>query len=336
MLPVMPLRLQLHGLQTLGLDLSVIHARLGPLPEAPDALIPVQAYLDMWELAQIAYGRPGLPTALAEVIPFGAFGMLDYLVGSADTIGASCRSALMHFALVASDVWLEHVALDDGAHLLCVRGQPDLPTEAVEFTLATIIQRLRHLCARPLPLEHVRLPVSRADPDPVRARFYGPGLLYDCPCAEVVIAKAIWHSAPVRADNYLHATLRQVAGQLPLSHPDDCALEMAVRARLRLLLPQGQGDPAHVAALLGCSERTLQRRLAENGLDFRTLLQRFRHEEAVRLLADPGQPLVEVAHRLGYTEQTSFTRAFRHWTNLTPGAWRAQQGVRTRRGMKPL
>ena len=84
-LPALTLRLQLDGLATLGLDSGRVRARLGPLPDAPDALVPVQAYLDMWEEAERQYGHPGLPSALALAIPFGAYGALDYLVGSADT-----------------------------------------------------------------------------------------------------------------------------------------------------------------------------------------------------------------------------------------------------------
>ena len=78
-----------------------------------------------------------------------------------------------------------------------------------------------------------------------------------------------------------------------------------------------------MAVLLGVSERTLQRRLTELGRSFSDVVEDFRHEEAARLLATPGIPLVEVASRLGYAEQTSFTRAFRRWTGTTPGAWRA-------------
>ena len=78
-----------------------------------------------------------------------------------------------------------------------------------------------------------------------------------------------------------------------------------------------------MAVLLGVSERTLQRRLTELGRSFSDVVEDFRREEAARLLATPGLHLVEVAGRLGYAEQTSFTRAFRRWTGTTPGAWRA-------------
>jgi len=116
-----------------------------------------------------------------------------------------------------------------------------------------------------------------------------------------------------------------VAAQLELTQPNDTGLESALRARLRGSLSQGQATPHRMATLLGVSERTLQRRLAEHGRSFTDVLEEFRREESARLLCDRRLALTEIATRLGYAEQTSFTRAFRRWTGSTPGAWRADR-----------
>jgi AraC-like DNA-binding protein len=131
---------------------------------------------------------------------------------------------------------------------------------------------------------------------------------------------------PVRsADTFLHATLEAMTGQLHLTRPDGSPLERALRARLRDALAQGSADAQRLALLLGVSERTLQRRLGELGRRFSEVVEDFRREEAARLLNTPGVHLVEIASRLGYAEQTSFTRAFRRWTGTTPARWRAGQ-----------
>ena len=126
-----------------------------------------------------------------------------------------------------------------------------------------------------------------------------------------------------------------MAAQLELTQPNDTGLESALRARLRGSLSQGQATPHRtaphrtaphrMATLLGVSERTLQRRLAEDGRSFTDVLEEFRREESARLLCDRKLALTEIATRLGYAEQTSFTRAFRRWTGSTPGAWRADR-----------
>ena len=324
-LPALSLRLQLQGLATLGLDSERVRARLGPLPNEPDALVPAQAYLDMWEEAERLHGLPGLPSALAQAIPFGAFGALDYLVGSADTVAGCCESAMLHFAMVAIDVGLEIDALEGGAHAVRVRALGEMPAQALEFTLATVFSRLRHVSGGAFVPRMLGLPVARPASDTVRVSLYGLSPAYQHPCAEMLIDGQSWQMPTRSADAFLHATLKALAAQLHLTRPGDSTVERALRARLRDALAQGRADAARMAVLLGVSERTLQRRLTELGRSFSDVVEDFRREEAARLLASPGMHLVEVAGRLGYAEQTSFTRAFRRWTGTTPGAWRAAQ-----------
>jgi len=323
--PALTLHLQLQGLATLGLDIGRVRARLGPLPDAPDAMVPVQTYLDMWDEAERLYGVPGLPSALAHAIPFGAFGALDYLVGSADTVAGCCESAMLHFAMVANDLALEIDPLDGGVHALRVRTLAPMPPQALEFTAAALFSRLRYVTGGSFRPRLLGLPVARPDDDAVRPRLFGLAPVYGHPCAEMLIDAATWRLPTRSADAFLHATLKGMAAQLQLARPHDSTLESALRARLRDALAQGRADAARMADLLGMSERTLQRRLTELGRSFSDVVEDFRREEAARLLATPGLQLVEVASRLGYAEQTSFTRAFRRWTGTTPGAWRSER-----------
>ncbi|MEK5030073.1 helix-turn-helix domain-containing protein [Paenibacillus sp. FSL R7-0302] len=90
-------------------------------------------------------------------------------------------------------------------------------------------------------------------------------------------------------------------------------------------LTQGKIDIHSVASELGMSERTLQRRLTEEGGSFKQLLAKTRREMAVAYLADPALEIKEVAFLIGYEDQNSFYRAFRAWTGETPANWRVTQ-----------
>jgi AraC-like DNA-binding protein len=169
----------------------------------------------------------------------------------------------------------------------------------------------------------VGLQVARPRRDPVRERVYGTVLTYDYPCVELAISAAAWTSPCATADPYLHATLEQLAQQMQVRKPADSALESALRMRLRGALAQGHADANRMARLLGVSERTLQRRLTEIDRSYTQIVEDFRREESARLLSDRTLHLVEVASRLGYSQQTSFTRAFKRWHRTTPRLWRA-------------
>jgi AraC-like DNA-binding protein len=90
------------------------------------------------------------------------------------------------------------------------------------------------------------------------------------------------------------------------------------------LLPTGTATTAHVAATLGVSERSLSRRLAEDGTSFREIVQQQRRQMAHRYLDDPAIRPTQVAYLLGYAQPSAFSHAFRRWTGVSPAAYRAQ------------
>jgi AraC-like DNA-binding protein len=78
-----------------------------------------------------------------------------------------------------------------------------------------------------------------------------------------------------------------------------------------------------VAKDLGMSIRTLQRRITNEGTNFRRLVSDARRELAKHYLLDPSLELAETACLLGYEDPNSFFGAFREWEGTTPGEWRA-------------
>lgn len=95
-----------------------------------------------------------------------------------------------------------------------------------------------------------------------------------------------------------------------------------VRTVLKRSLASGRPEVADVARQLGMSERTLQRRITEEGTTFRDLLVDARQDIGRLLLSDPGTEIEEVACLLGYQDTSSFYRAFREWEGVTPSRWR--------------
>ncbi|MDR6884042.1 AraC family transcriptional regulator ligand-binding domain-containing protein [Bacillus sp. 3255] len=92
---------------------------------------------------------------------------------------------------------------------------------------------------------------------------------------------------------------------------------------LKRSLSGGHLDMRAVARELGMSNRTLQRRLTDEGTTFKQLLTQARHEQSLEYLKDPKLELKEVAFLIGYTDQNSFYRAFRLWEGDTPANWRS-------------
>jgi AraC-like DNA-binding protein len=125
------------------------------------------------------------------------------------------------------------------------------------------------------------------------------------------------------ADPGLVQQAEQLVSTLPYAGGANAFVD-DVQAAIRSLLPNEGASIGAVADRLGASQRTLQRRLAEEGADFSHLLNDLRREHAMRHLSNPRASLAEVAGLVGYSHPTSFARWFSAEFGVSPRVWRAQ------------
>ena len=101
-----------------------------------------------------------------------------------------------------------------------------------------------------------------------------------------------------------------------------------VKVVLMRRLVSGRPKLLEVAEALGMSDRTLQRRITEEGTSFRALMAHARQELSEKLLSDPSVSVDEIAILLGYRDTSSFYRGFKQIQGTTPVGWRERQGGR--------
>jgi AraC-like DNA-binding protein len=82
-----------------------------------------------------------------------------------------------------------------------------------------------------------------------------------------------------------------------------------------------------VARDFGISSRTLVRRLAEQGVHYRRVLEQVRKETAQRRLAGSGMPIAELAQQLGYKDPSNLGRACRAWFGMSPSDYRERHAA---------
>ncbi|MGJ5070584.1 AraC family transcriptional regulator ligand-binding domain-containing protein [Bradyrhizobium oligotrophicum] len=104
------------------------------------------------------------------------------------------------------------------------------------------------------------------------------------------------------------------------------SIKEQVKVVLKRSLASGRPELSDVARDLGVSDRTLQRRITQEGTSFRALLAEARLELGRQFLSDPTAEIDEVACLLGYQDASSFYRAFRYWEGVTPSRWRELNG----------
>jgi AraC-like DNA-binding protein len=106
---------------------------------------------------------------------------------------------------------------------------------------------------------------------------------------------------------------------------DSCTLQSTSREVVDKIverLPDGPPSQQQIAEALHVSNRTLQRKLREEGNTFKNLLQDARLQLAREYLGQPNRSVVETAYMLGFSEPSTFSRAFKRWTGMAPAEFR--------------
>ncbi len=98
-----------------------------------------------------------------------------------------------------------------------------------------------------------------------------------------------------------------------------------IRKRLLNTLSAGDIGEEGVARSLHISVRSLQRKLREEGLTFKGLVDDMRRELATQYTRDSRLTIGEITYLLGFSDPSSYTRAFRRWTGMSPNSFRARK-----------
>ena len=190
-------------------------------------------------------------------------------------------------------------------------------------SVAIAFQIMRELCGAEWRPSEVLFPFRKPhDPD-VFKRFFQVRPRFGAQQAALVFPASCLERAVSEADPEVR---RAVETLLEGSRGTDLAA--GVRRTIRGMLARGGVTEETLARAHAMSRRTLIRRLQDQGTPFRTVLKDVRMDMACQLLRDTDNPVANIAIGLGYAGASPFTRAFKRWTGLTPGAWRTRHAPR--------
>ena len=192
-----------------------------------------------------------------------------------------------------------------------------------EYVLAFALQHCRRGGALVVPARVTLASPRAGDLAPLFRVFGTEDVELGAETTSLVLARETASLALPAFDPMLVAAAEQLASAA-LAFAPRAALADAVTARIEKLLPTGAPTAEAVAAAMKMSARTLQRRLEDEGVRFSALVDDVRERIARRLLRAPDLALGEIAARLGFADLATFSRAFKRWTGVPPGAFRRQ------------
>jgi AraC-like DNA-binding protein len=289
----------------------------------PARTAPLHVAAALIQRAAWTTGRKDFGLLIGQRFEIGDLGLLGQLMWRARTVGEALHDLLrfLHLQDRGSVVYVN--LLDDGRATL---GYSILDPRArgvglaYDAVIAMAMKILRTVCGPQFkPLEVWLAHAAPDDTAPYRRCFAAP-VVFEAARSEIHFS-ADWLGRPVAgADAALHAAVQHAARSAEAEHLRTMAER--VRGVVQALLVGGDVSAARVAHALGLHERTLRRRLAEEGASLQQLIAAARFEVAGQLLRETRLTLRDIATAVGYAEAPVFVRAFRRWAGCTPARWR--------------
>lgn len=209
-----------------------------------------------------------------------------------------------------TSITLDTGALNDPDHLLA------------DALLAIAHRFMGWSIGRRVPLRLVELPYPEPNGLDHYGLLFGAPLRFDADAASLRFDSEILTAPIMRDEDDLAAYLKNSPAGL-LEHRDYAT---SLPDQVRRILEQGlkgtwpRGDD--IAARLAMSPQTMRRKLGEHHTSMREIKDEILRDTAIASLARGQESVEELSQRLGFSERSAFTRAFRRWTGSTPGVYR--------------
>ncbi|MEJ8837254.1 AraC family transcriptional regulator [Ramlibacter sp. AN1133] len=314
----------LRGAQHRGLDVAPLLARAGISPALLDS-----------PLARISQGQYALLIRalrrtlrdefwgmLSRPVAPGSFGQCMRQLVRCATLQEALRAGFAYYHLLLADFTPRLTVGEGTARMQFVpRTAPDARLDfAIKAYMLFSFNAASWLVARRIPLLGVDYTsgvtssdISRVYQVPVRQAQAHVGLSFD----------ARWLELPVvQSPQSLREYLAGSPANLIVKYRDNSNLTERIRRMLRKRLGGELPSLEEVGEALAVTPQTLRRRLRDEGRGFQQIKDELRRDAAIEFLLQTHLPLPEVANRVGFSEASTFHRAFKQWTGVAPGEYR--------------
>jgi AraC-like DNA-binding protein len=317
-----------NTLQSQGLDVASLFKDAGlsiKQLDSPEHRWPTDQANRLWTLAAERSGNPAVALANPHLARPDQDGVVGYAMMSSPNLMIGLERLIRYLGLVSDAASISLDAARGGRWLRLdfFGGNSPVPRQRYEYGLLTLLTFCRWMLGRPLK--------------PLLAAFR-----YPPPAAIAPYDDAF--GCPFEFDGTFNGLLvsdKDLASKLPTAVPELAEIheriaglalfklglpETAHRARDAVARRLQDGTPLRsaIAADIGLSDHTLQRRLSDEGTSYTQLVEDTQHELAQHHLADPRKSFSEIAYLLGYADQSTFFQACLRWFNKPPGEYRAR------------
>jgi len=290
----------------------------------PDNRIPFAQLVALYEKAAELTGDNNFGLHLGESVHPSAFDVVGYSALNSPTIGAAfTRVSRYHSIWTDGALFTLEVSTDTSAIVYrYVDTSISEHRQDSEMTLATVATLCRSIASPEFVPSAIDFQHEQPADISEHLRLFRCPVRFGTPSNRFTFASELLSLPIAKADATLCAVLDRHAEELLAKYPPRDSLVDQVQNIIAGEFCGGEPSLERVADQLSLTPRTLQRKLHELGTSHNELLDQMRRQLAMRYLREPEMAICEVAYLLGFSESSSFHRAFKRWTGVTPREFR--------------
>jgi AraC-like DNA-binding protein len=295
----------------------------------PDTRVAVRNQMTFINLAADALGDDCLGLTLATEFDCRDLGLWYYVLASSETLGTALERAARYSRIGNEALVFEYRKGREPSQRLSYAGIPrHADRHQMEFCVVAAIRMYRLLTGRQFTPARVSMVHLREKGAADFTRILGTEVAFGSEVDEIVFPSDAPEFPLVDADPRLNKILVEV-GEGALSERERAVginvgpVRILVENAVTPLLPHGGARADIIARKLGMSERTLARRLAEEGVTFGEVVQQLKAALARYYLEEETMPISTIAWLLGFETPSSFSHACKRWTGKAPRELRA-------------
>jgi len=261
-------------------------------------------------------------------------GVYGFALTSCPTLGDALRFGLSHSRLAGSilerGLRIEHDVAVVEAH--DIFGLHEVLPLAAEFAFSTMQRIIRLVTQGPFKPTRVRLPYPAPSYASAYTELFGCCVEFETDVLEFHIAAHDLARRCPTASLLSERLSRKICdGLLKSLESGEPTIVRAIRSECFKRAYAGDFPTVQeLAARLRLSPRSLARRFAEHGLSCQDVIDDVRSRLAKELLGNTGLSVDEVGVRLGFSDVSNFSKAFKRWTTETPAEYRKRVSWRDR------
>ncbi|WP_090726924.1 AraC family transcriptional regulator ligand-binding domain-containing protein [Neptunomonas qingdaonensis] len=290
----------------------------------PGARFPAAYFSHVLQALVHASNNPRIALNLGEATQPRLLGSIGFIMSTAPTLDKAYQTLVDYFPLLFEGAVLQMEQTVEGTLLTIEMNQPDLQT--IEYFLACLVNWPRWLTGQQVPVSFVHLTFPEPEDIQPYQRFFAAEVEFDAPSNQILLHSQYLTHSCLDANAEMHQLHREFADSLLSKSNQQSALVAQTRHLIRQQLNEGGGSVRRdqVAASVGLSLRTLQRKLGALGTSFQDIYDLTRREVSLQHIQRGQLSFGEIAFQLGFSNQSAFQKAFKRWMGVPPSTYRQQ------------